>query len=123
MPHSPLDIKALATIAILMNRRTTWSVITYGDLGDLLDHPPYGLGQILDRVGRWCRSINKRSLALLVIDEEGKPRDGMFGLPGHIEPITPETYEQQRVRLWREDWKGVAVPTLEQIADAYTAGS
>jgi hypothetical protein len=105
-----------------MNRRTTWSVITYGDLGGLLNHPARGMGQILDRVGRWCRSIGKRSLSLLVIDEKGKPRDGMFGLPGQIEQITPESYEQQRVRLWREDWTGVSVPTLEQIAEANAAG-
>ena len=121
MPDSPLDAKALATIAILMDRRDRWAVITYGDLGKRLDHPVFGLGQILDRVGRWCGSIRKRSLALLVIDEEeGKPRYGMFGgFPGEVEPVTPETYDQLRTRLWRENWDGITLPTLDQIAEAY----
>lgn len=122
MPYSPLDVKAHATIAVLMNRRQTWSVITYGDLGKLLGHPPYALGDILDRVGSWCRSIGKQGLPMLVIDEEGKPRQGMYDYPPNAsEPVTPETYDQRRVRLWREDWAGVQIPTLEQIAAAYAA--
>jgi hypothetical protein len=88
MPHSTLDVKALATIAILMNRRETWSVITYGDLGKRIGHPPYALNDILDRVGSWCRSIGKQELPMLVIDEEGKPRRGMYAYPpGASDPI------------------------------------
>jgi hypothetical protein len=123
MPHSPLDIKALGTIAILMDRRETWSVITYGDLADRLAHVPQGLSQILDRVGAWCRSIGKQELPMLVIDEEGKPRQGMYEHPPGAggDPVTPQTYDQRRVRLWREDWTGVTLPTLEQIATAYAA--
>lgn len=123
MSHSPLDAKALAAIAILMNRRETWSVITYGDLADRLGHARYGLGQILDRVGSWCRSIDKESLAMLVIDEEGKPREGMYDHPPGDSgpPVTRQTIDQRRVRLWRQDWTAVAVPTLEQIDAAYRA--
>jgi hypothetical protein len=122
MSHSPLDIKALATIAILMNRRETWSVITYGDLAERLGHVPQGLSQILDRVGSWCRSVGKEELAMLVISEDGKPRPGMYDYPpGASHPVTPEIYDQRRVRLWREDWTGIHIPTLEQIAAAYAA--
>jgi len=123
MSYSPLDVKALATIAILMDRRGTWSVITYGDLAERLGHVPQGLSQILDRVGSWCRSVGKESLAMLVIDEEGKPRRGMYEYPpgSSAEAVTPETYDQRRVKLWREDWSGIHIPTLEQIADAYAA--
>jgi hypothetical protein len=60
------SMKALATIAILMGRRETWSLITYGDLAERLDHPPYALNDILECrrrlvsfarqafVGAWC---------------------------------------------------------------------
>jgi len=119
MSHSPLDVKALATIAILMNRRETWSVITYGDLAERLGHVPQGLSAILDRVGAWCRSIGKQSLPMLVIDEEGRPRQGMF--VGDSNTVTPENYDQRRVRFWRENWDGARLPTLEEIAAAYAA--
>ena len=122
MPQSPLDVKALATIAILMNRRETWSVITYGDLGRPLGQPPYGLGDILDRVGCWCRSVGKEELAMLVIDEERKPRQGMYNYPvGATDRSRQKPYDKRRVRLWRESWDGVRIPTLEQIANAYAA--
>jgi hypothetical protein len=117
---SPLDTKALATIAFLMDRRETWSVITDGDLARRLGHAQQGLGGILDRVGAWCRSINMQSLAMLVIGEHGDPNEGMYHhFKDDPEPVTKENYERRRVRLWREDWSGVALPTVEQIADAY----
>ena len=46
---SPLDTKALAAIALLWDRKDSWSVITYGDLAARLDHAPQGLGGIQSR--------------------------------------------------------------------------
>ncbi len=117
---SPLDTKALATIAFLTGRRETWSVVTYGDLAKRLGHAQQGLGGILDRVGAWCRSIKKQSLAMLVISEQGEPNEGMYHpFKDDLEPVTRENYERRRVQLWREDWSDVTLPTVEQIADAY----
>lgn len=117
---SPLDPKALATIAFLMDRRQAWSVITYGDLAKRLDHAPQGLGPILDRVGAWCFSIKKQSLAMLVISEQGEPNEGMYRhFRGDTDPVTKDNYESRRVQLWREDWSGVALPAVEEIDRAY----
>ncbi|HEY5046796.1 MAG TPA: hypothetical protein VII49_02095 [Rhizomicrobium sp.] len=117
---SPLDTKALATVAFLMDRRESWSVITYRDLAKRLGHPQYGLGDILDRVGAWCRSVNKQSLAMLVIGEHGDPNEGMYHhFKGDADPVTKENYERRRVGLWRENWSDAVLPTVEQIADAY----
>jgi len=119
---SPLDSKALATIALLLDRRETWSVITYGDLAKKLGHAPQGLAAILDRVGAWCLSIQKQSPAMLVIAESGEPNDGMYrALRGESDPVTRENYERRRVQLWREDWSDAALPTPEAIAAAYEA--
>jgi hypothetical protein len=74
------------------------------------------LGPVLHRVHEWCKSINRSSLAMLVIDEEGQPRAGMFD-GDDADPITPQNYDQRRVRLWREDWSDVRLPTLKQIAN------
>ena len=52
-------IKAHAAIAILMGRRETWSLITYGDLGKRINHDPYLLTHILNAVGAWCQSRGK----------------------------------------------------------------
>jgi len=117
---SPLDTKALATVALLFDRRNTWSVITYGDLAKRLNHAPHGLTEILNRVGAWCLSIHKQSLAMLVIGAEGQPHGGMFiPLRGDDDPVTKENYEHRRVSLWREDWSDVTFPTPEEIASAY----
>ena len=117
---SPLDMKALATIAFLMDRRENWSVITYGDLAKRLGHAQQGLGGILDRVGAWCFSINKQSLAMLVISEQGEPNEGMYRhFKGDTDPVTKESYERRRVQLWREDWSNVVLPTVEEIAASY----
>jgi hypothetical protein len=64
---SPLDYKALAAITLLWSRKDTWSVITYGDLAKRLGHAQQGLAEILNRVGAWCHSVHKQSLAMLVI--------------------------------------------------------
>ena len=79
------------------------------------------LGQVLDRVGEWCYAHGKHSLALLIINEDGKPSDGMFKrFRGLADPVTSENYERQRVQLWQEDWSEVELPsTLEEIAEAY----
>jgi bisphosphoglycerate-dependent phosphoglycerate mutase len=117
---SSLDTKALATIAFLMDRRETWSIITCGDLAKRLNHARHGLTGILDRVGTWCFSIHKQSLAVLVISEQGEPNEGMYNsFKGETGPVTKENYERRRVQLWREDWSEVAVPTPEEIAVAY----
>jgi hypothetical protein len=110
------SMKALATIAILMGRRETWSLITYGDLAERLDHPPYALNDILDAVGAWCRSLDKLSLVLTVVGENGEPAaEGLYKFG-----TTPGNYLARRIQLYRDSaWKSVALPTLEQIAEAY----
>jgi hypothetical protein len=110
-------IKAHAAIAILMGRRETWSLITYGDLGKRINHDPYLLTHILNAVGAWCRSRGKLSLVLTLVTEKGEPGDGMF--PPRSK-ATRENYLERRIRLYRDDsWKSEPLPTLEQIAEAY----
>jgi hypothetical protein len=107
--------KALAAIAILMGRRETWSLITYRDLADRLGHAPQGLAEILNAVGAWCRSLDKLSLVLTVVRENGEPAEGIYKFE-----TTPENYLERRIQLYRDDtWKGVALPTLAQITEAY----
>jgi hypothetical protein len=86
------------------------------------DWPPHHLlGQVLDRIGAWCYAHGKHSLALLIINEDGKPSDGMFKrFHGLAEPVTSENYERQRVQLWQEDWSEVELPSApEEVAEAH----
>jgi len=118
---SPLDGKALAAIALLADRRENWAVITYGNLAKKVGHPAHFMGDVLDRVGAWCYSKEKQSLALLVISDDGKPSDGLFKDIFHIsDPVTRENYEQKRLQLWTEPWLDVVLPTtLEEIDEAF----
>src|SRR5262249_44848841 len=93
-------MKALAAIAILMGRRETWSLITYGDLGKRLDNDWHNLDHILTAVGAWCRSLGKLSLVLIIVTEKGAPGDGMF--PPWSQS-TRENYLENRIRLYRDD--------------------
>jgi alkylated DNA nucleotide flippase Atl1 len=118
---SPLDGKALISIGFLAARRDTWSVITYGQLGKRIGQPQRFIGDVLDRVGAWCYAQERRSLALLVINEDGEPSDGMFKkFRGQADPVTRENYERQRAELWQENWSEVELPSdPEEIAAAW----
>jgi hypothetical protein len=117
---SPLDSKALVAIAFLAGRREAWSVTTYGDLARRIGHAPQGLGDVLNRVGAWCYTKGKRSLALLVIREsDGKPSEGLFQT-WYPDAATQDNYEKQRLELWQQSWSEVVLPTNpEEIANAY----
>jgi hypothetical protein len=91
-----ITMKALAAIVILLGRRETWSFITYGELADRLGHAPYGLNDILNAVGAWCRSLDKLSLVLTVVGEEGEPAEGLYKFE-----TTPENYLKRRIQLYR----------------------
>jgi hypothetical protein len=109
--------KALAAIAILMGRRETWSLITYGDLGKRINHNQHHLEHILNAVGAWCRSLGKKSLVMVLVTEKGEPGEGMFS---RWSETTRENYLELRIQLYRDDsWKGVAIPTLKEIEEAY----
>lgn len=115
------DAKALAAIIFLREHRKTRSLITYGTLGGRIDHPPRLLGNVLDRVGAWCRRNGKESLALLVVDRTtSKPGKGMFKrFKSDPNPVTPENYEERRDQLWQENWSDIPAPDIIEIADAY----
>jgi hypothetical protein len=120
---SPLDGKALISIGLLAARRDMWSVITYGQLGNRIGHPPHLMGDVLDRVGAWCYAKELHSLALLVINEDGKPSEGMFRkFRGQADPTTRENYERKRAQLWQADssWSKIILPSSpDEIAEAW----
>jgi hypothetical protein len=110
--------KVLAAIAILMGRRETWSLITYGDLGKRINRDPHLLSHILNAVGAWCRSLDgKLSSVLVIVTEKGEPGDGMF--PPWSKTSRGE-YLEHRIQLYRDDSrKSEALPTPKEIEKAY----
>jgi hypothetical protein len=114
------DKKTIVAIAILSERREQHRTITYAELGKKIGLAHYGLRELLFRVGAWCYKHGKRSLALLVVTNDGKPEVGCFdNPPGHPDPTTPENYEHHKAALFAEDWSGTALPFEAQlIADA-----
>lgn len=116
----PSDLKAARVIPLLYVERKHRAHMTYGELGRLINHNPLYLGNILDRVGAWCRVNGKSSLAMLVVDDDGRPRPGMYrNFPDDADPVTSENYEERHARLLDEDWSDIVLPTGEDIADAY----
>lgn len=52
---------------------------------------------------------------LTVVGENGEPAEGLYKFG-----TTPENYLARRIQLYRDSaWESVALPTLEQIAEAY----
>jgi len=116
-----LDEKALVALVLLVAKRDTWSVTTYGNLGKKINHPPNGLGPILNRIAAWCYENKRHSLALLVIGQNGKPEIGMFrNFADQPDPITEANYERKRLELWQEDWSVIILPTTsDEISAAF----
>ena len=115
------DKKAIVAIAVLDGRREHRQTITYTDLAQKLGLMRHGLGDVLDRVGSWCRKNGKHSLALLVVTKDGWPERGVYVNPvGALDPVTPETYGPQKASLLQEDWTDLSLPCdPREVADAY----
>src|SRR5215469_5115733 len=117
-----LDAAVLAAIAILAERRREGMNITYGALGTLIGRHHRTLTPILDRVGAWCYSIGKESLAILVVSKsDGLPGWGFFEQgPGELNPITRKSYHSRRRKLCAEDWSQVKIPpSARDVAQAF----
>jgi hypothetical protein len=119
---STLDAAVLATIAVLAERRGEGKSITYGALGNLIGRHHRTLTPILNRVGAWCYSIGKQSLAILVVSKSDRlPGRGFFEPgPGELDPITRKSYHARRRKLCAEDWSHVKIPpTARDVAQAF----
>jgi hypothetical protein len=119
---STLDGAVLAAIDILAERRREGKNITYGALGTLIERHHRTLTPILNRVGAWCYSIGKGSLAMLVVSKsDGLPGWGFFEHgPGERNPITRKTYHIRRRKLCAEDWSRVKIPpSVQEVAQAF----
>jgi len=117
-----LDAAVLAAITILAERRREGKNITYGALGALIGRHHRTLTPVLNRVGAWCYSIGKGSLAMLVVSKsDGLPGWGFFepGL-GELNPITRKSYRSRRRKLCAEDWSRVKIPPdAQEVARAF----
>jgi len=119
---STLDAAVVAAIAILAERRLEGKNITYGALATLIGRHHRTLTPILNRVGAWCYSIGKGSLAMLVVNKsDGLPGWGFFErAPGEFDPITRKSYASRRRKLCAEDWSQVKIPpSAHEVAQAF----
>ena len=117
-----LDAAVLATITVLAERRGEGKSITYGALGNLIGRHHRTLTPILSRVGAWCYSIGKQSLAILVVSKSDRlPGRGFFEQgPGELDPITRKSYHSRRRKLCAEDWSHVKIPpSARDVAQAF----
>jgi hypothetical protein len=117
-----LDAAVLAAIIVLAERRSEGKNITYGALGALIGRHHRTLTPILNRVGAWCYSIGKESLAILVVSKsDGLPGWGFFEHgPGELNPITRKSYHARRRKLCAEDWSQVKIPpSAREVAQAF----
>ena len=120
--ESTLDAAVLDAITILAERRREGKSITYGALGTLIGRHHRTLTPILNRVGAWCYSIGKGSLAMLVVSKsDGLPGWGFFERgPGELNPITRKSYRARRRKLCAEDWSQVKIPpSARDVAQAF----
>ena len=119
---STLDAAVVAAIAILAERRREGKNITYGALATLIGRHHRTLTPILNRIGAWCYSIGKGSLAMLVVNKsDGLPGWGFFEqAPGELDPITRKSYPSRRRKLCAEDWSRVKIPpSAHEVAQAF----
>jgi hypothetical protein len=95
-----------------MNRQ----MITYEVLGKLMFQRQASgvLANILDHVASFCNLNKLAPLTAIVVNKES-------GRPGKSIPIELATLDQQRERVYRQDWYDICPPTEQELSDAFLA--
>jgi hypothetical protein len=107
MSYGRNDMKAIAAIAILYERRRNRSLAQYEELANLIGADLRGIGDILDRVFAWCEVHNLKSLAQLLIGKDGLPGPGAYDFPTDYRkerPVDLASWLEYVKKLYDEDW-------------------
>lgn len=101
--------RALQAWQILISRASASSIITYGDLANIMGYADaHHLDYILRYIQYYCTQSGLPLLNSIVVNQE-------TGLPGEGITVKPEQIPLIHMQVFRQNWFDIVPPTIEQF--------
>lgn len=108
--------RALQCWQILVSKASTNSIMTYGELADMMGYADARpLSRILGHILFYCQQNELPPLNSLVVNQE-------TGLPGEGIGIEAEQIPSTHMAVFREDWFDIVPPTIKELGRAFERG-
>ena len=114
-PHATHPARAIQAWQILISRAMNRQTITYQALGQIMFHRQAAgvLAQILVHIAFYCIDNGLPPLTTIVV---GTDR----GTPGADIPVNPVTIDEERERVYQQDWYNLYPPSEADLRAAYS---
>jgi hypothetical protein len=101
--------RALQAWQILISRASASSIITYGDLANIMGYADaHHLDNILSHIQYYCQKFGLPLLNSIVVNQE-------TGLPGEGITVKPEEIFLIHMQVFRQNWFDIVPPTIDQF--------
>jgi hypothetical protein len=100
--------RALQAWQILISRASASSIITYGDLANIMGTDAHHLDYILTHIQYYCQQSGLPLLNSIVVNQE-------TGLPGEGITVKPEQIPLLHMQVFGHNWFDMVPPTIEQF--------
>jgi alkylated DNA nucleotide flippase Atl1 len=109
-------LRALQIWQILISRASSSSMITYGELAEILGYGGAGVfAGILGHILHYCQQNELPPLTSIVVNQEtGLPGEGFGMRPGRIPP--------RHMEVFNYNWFGLVPPTMDELKEAFAEG-
>jgi hypothetical protein len=105
-------LRALQCWPILISKAKSNSIITYGDLANLINFYPNLLGDILGHILSFCKKNDLPLLNSIVVDKT-------TGIPGEGAELKAEQVPPIQMEVFAFDWFDIIPPTLDELKEAF----
>jgi hypothetical protein len=109
-------LRSLQIWQVLISTASLSSVITYGELADILGYGGAGVfAGILGHIQLYCQKNQLPPLTSIVVNSE-------TGLPGEGFGMEPSQIPPKHMEVFNYDWFGLVPPNVKELMEAWTEG-
>ena len=105
-------LRALQCWPILISKAKSKSILTYGDLAELIDFYPNLLSDILGHILFFCKKNSLPLLNSIVVEKT-------TGIPGEGADLKAEQVPAIQMEVFDFHWFDVIPPTIEELKEAF----
>lgn len=115
-PTSNHPMRAVQAWQILVGAAMRRQTLTYKSLSELMYQKEAAgvLDKILGHIAFYCQDHDLPTLTVIVVNQT-------TGAPGQDIPLSPEKANEEREKVFAEDWYDLHPPSAEALAAAYAA--
>ncbi len=115
-PGEKAALRALQIWQILISKASSYSIITYGKLAEILGYGGAGVfPAILGHILYYCQQNELPPLTSIVVKKE-------TGLPGEGFGMRADQIPPKQMEVFNYNWFGLVPPTIEKLMEAYANG-